>query len=58
MLTPAEREVALLAASGRANRDIAATLYLSPRTVENRLHRIYEKLGISGRAELSAALQP
>ena len=58
LLTPAERQVALLAAAGRANRDIAAALFLSPRTVENRHHRIYEKLGISGRAELTAALQP
>lgn len=56
LLTPAERQVALLAAAGRSNREIAATLFLSLRTVENRLYRIYEKLGISGRAELSAAL--
>lgn len=56
-LTPAERQVALLAAAGRPNRDIAKTLVLSLRTVENRLHRIYEKLGISGRAELASALR-
>ena len=56
LLTPAERQVALLAAAGRSNREIAASLYLSPRTVENRLHRIYEKLGVSGRAGLAAAL--
>ena len=58
LLTPAERHVALLAAAGRSNREIAAALFLSLRTVENRLHRIYEKLGISGRAELSSALEP
>ncbi len=57
-LTPAERQVALLAAAGRPNREIAAALFLSLRTVENRLHRIYEKLGISGRAELASALEP
>ena len=56
LLTPAERQVALLAAAGRSNRDIAAALFLSLRTVENRLHRIYEKLGISGRAELASAM--
>lgn len=56
LLTPAERQVALLATAGRSNREIAAALFLSLRTVENRLHRIYEKLGISGRAELAAAL--
>ncbi len=57
MLTTAEREVALLAASGRANKEIADQLGLSVRTVENRLHRIYEKLGIAGRPELAAALE-
>ncbi|MGH9136657.1 MAG: response regulator transcription factor, partial [Acidimicrobiales bacterium] len=55
-LTPAERETAVLAASGRANKEIAEALYLSPRTVENRLQRVYEKLGISGRTELADAL--
>ena len=57
LLTPAERLVAQMAAAGRSNRDIAAELYLSVRTVENRLHRIYDKLGIAGRADLAAALQ-
>jgi DNA-binding CsgD family transcriptional regulator len=57
LLTPAEREVALLAAAGRPNKEIADQLGLSLRTVENRLHRIYEKLGISGRPELAAALE-
>ena len=55
-LTPAERETAELAAGGRSNREVAEQLFLSPRTVENRLQRVYEKLGISGRGELSAAL--
>jgi DNA-binding CsgD family transcriptional regulator len=57
-LTPAERETAMLAASGRSNPEIADELWVSRRTVENRLHRIYEKLGISGRDELTAALTP
>jgi DNA-binding CsgD family transcriptional regulator len=57
-LTPAERETAALAAAGRSNREIAEHLYLSPRTVENRLQRVYEKLGVSGRTELADALSP
>jgi len=56
-LTPAERETAVLAAAGRTNKEIAAQLVLSTRTVENRLQRVYEKLGISGRAELAAELE-
>lgn len=57
-LAPAERETALLAASRRSNKQIAEELCLSVRTVENRLQRVYEKLGINGRAELTTALQP
>ncbi|HET9610896.1 MAG TPA: AAA family ATPase [Acidimicrobiales bacterium] len=55
-LTPAERDTAALAAGGRSNKEIAEQLYLSSRTVENRLQRVYEKLGISGRTELAEAL--
>ena len=55
-LTPAERDTAVLAAGGRSNKEIAEQLYLSSRTVENRLQRGYEKLGISGRTELAEAL--
>jgi DNA-binding CsgD family transcriptional regulator len=55
-LTAAERETALLAAAGRSNRDIADELCVSVRTIENRLMHVYEKLGITGRAELAAAL--
>jgi DNA-binding NarL/FixJ family response regulator len=55
-LTPAERETAVLAAAGRSNKDIAEELFLSPRTVENRLQRVYEKLGIAGRTEVADAL--
>lgn len=58
VLTPAERETAVLAASGRANKEIAEQLHLSPRTVENRLQRVYDKLGVSGRAELPEVLVP
>jgi DNA-binding CsgD family transcriptional regulator len=55
-LTAREREVALLAAGGRSSREIADVLYLSTRTVETHLARVYRKLGISTRSELAAAL--
>jgi ATP/maltotriose-dependent transcriptional regulator MalT len=51
-LTPSERRVAELAASGMTNRDVAAALFISPKTVEANLGRIYRKLGIKTRAEL------
>lgn len=57
VLTPAEREAAMLAAAGRSNREIASDLGLFVRTVENRMQRIYEKLAVSGRAELAAAME-
>jgi DNA-binding NarL/FixJ family response regulator len=52
VLTPSERRVAELAASGMKNRDVAAALFVSPKTVEFNLARIYRKLGIHSRAEL------
>ena len=55
-LTNREREIALLAASGQTSRVIAEHLFLSARTVDNHLGRIYEKLGVSNRAELAMAL--
>jgi DNA-binding CsgD family transcriptional regulator len=51
-LSPSERRVADLAASGMTNRNIAATMFISPKTVESNLARIYAKLGIHSRAEL------
>jgi DNA-binding CsgD family transcriptional regulator len=57
-LTPREREVALLAAGGRSSADIGVRLGLSTRTVDTHLARVYRKLGITGRAELAAALVP
>jgi DNA-binding CsgD family transcriptional regulator len=55
-LTPAERRVASLAATGMANREIAEQLVVAPRTVEFHLSAIYRKLGVGGRHELLAAL--
>jgi len=55
-LTKREREVATLAARGLSSREIAGTIVVSTRTVENHLQRAYEKLGVSGRSELAEAL--
>jgi DNA-binding CsgD family transcriptional regulator len=55
-LTETERTVAALAAEGRTNREIAALAFMSPRTVEGVLARVYPKLGIGSRAELGRAL--
>jgi DNA-binding CsgD family transcriptional regulator len=55
-LTASERRVAELAASGLKNREVAAQLFLSPKTVEATLGRAYRKLGIHSRAELGARL--
>ena len=55
-LTPSEQRVAELAVSGLTNRDIAATLFISPKTVEVNLSRIYRKLNIRSRVELYKAL--
>ena len=48
-LTPREREVLDWVAAGKTNRDVAAILSASPRTVEKHLERIYEKLGVETR---------
>jgi DNA-binding CsgD family transcriptional regulator len=51
-LTPQELQVARLAAHGRSNREIAALLFLSPRTVGHHLYKACPKLGITSRSEL------
>ncbi|MGH9222289.1 MAG: helix-turn-helix domain-containing protein, partial [Acidimicrobiales bacterium] len=51
-LTDAERRVALRAAEGLSNADIARALYLSVHTVESHLKRVYAKLGIASRRQL------
>jgi DNA-binding CsgD family transcriptional regulator len=55
-LTPSERRVAELAAEGPTNREIAQALFVTPKTVEVHLSRVYRKLGISSRSQLAAAL--
>jgi DNA-binding CsgD family transcriptional regulator len=55
-LTPQEAQIARLAREGRTNPEIGALLFLSPRTVEWHLHKVFTKLGISSRKQLRAAL--
>jgi DNA-binding CsgD family transcriptional regulator len=52
-LTAAERRVAALVAEGRTNKEVAAALFLSERTIENHLTHVYAKLGVRSRAELA-----
>jgi DNA-binding CsgD family transcriptional regulator len=55
-LTPQELQVARHVARGASNRETAAALFLSPRTVEYHLQKVFRKLGVHARAELAAAL--
>jgi DNA-binding CsgD family transcriptional regulator len=57
-LTERERDVAELVARGRTNREVAEALFLSEKTVENHLSRVYAKLGLRSRGELIASLGP
>jgi len=52
-LTPAERDVVRLVSEGLANKDIAARLFVSPRTVQTHLTHIYGKLGLTSRMQLA-----
>ena len=52
-LTPTELDVVRLVGEGLANKDIAARLFVSPRTVESHLTHAYTKLGLSSRVQLA-----
>jgi predicted ATPase/class 3 adenylate cyclase/DNA-binding CsgD family transcriptional regulator len=52
-LTPTERDVVRLVAEGLTNKDVAARLFISPRTVQTHLTHIYTKLGVTSRVELA-----
>ncbi len=56
VLSAQERRIAELAAAGHSNKQIAAQLFLSPRTVGAHLYRIFPKLGVTSRAGLGLAL--
>ena len=55
-LTSQEEQVARLARDGLSNPEIGGRLFISPRTVEYHLHKVYAKLGITSRTELDSAL--
>ena len=55
-LTPTERRVAELVAEGRTNREVGTALFVTPRTVEGTLSRVYAKLGVRSRTELTRRL--
>ena len=55
-MTLVEQRIANLVAAGQTNREVAATLFLSVRTVESHLGRIYRKLGVRSRTELATKL--
>ena len=56
VLTPQELQVAKLAAAGLSNKEVAARLFLSVKTIEAHLHRAYRKLDVGSRAELAPLL--
>jgi DNA-binding CsgD family transcriptional regulator len=55
-LTPSERRVAQMAAAGQTNREIAQTLFVTPKTVEMHLSHVYRKLDLTARSQLPHAI--
>lgn len=56
-LTPQELQIASAVGAGATNREAAASLFVSPKTVENHLSRIYAKLGLRTRTDLANHLR-
>ncbi|MGZ4357242.1 MAG: helix-turn-helix domain-containing protein, partial [Gaiellaceae bacterium] len=57
VLTPQEQQVAALVAGGATNREAAAALFLSAKTIEFHLGHVYEKLGIRSRTQLARVFE-
>lgn len=55
-LSPREHEIALLVAEGKSNQQIAEQLFLSVRTVETHLSRVFAKIGVSSRVGVATAM--
>ena len=55
-LSGREREIAELVAEGKTNKAIAAELFLSEKTIESHLSRVFSKLGVSSRAAVAGAI--
>ena len=55
-LTPTERRIATLVLEGRSNKEIAAAMFITPKTVGTQLSRIYRKVGVHSRTELASRL--
>ena len=56
-LTPQELQIARCVARGATNKEAAADLFLSPKTIETHLTRVYRKLGVRSRSELAVAMR-